>query len=140
MPKYTYRCQSCQKSFLRYKRYDNIEVPEFCTFHQTKMDRLFTASFQIIGCREGDKPENQLYNILTKGGGMTDQLAMYKKDRTRMESDLDALPPEQKEFTTQDILNTGIVQAAQSGNEGIANWRKEHIPERAYTEGEAISG
>lgn len=141
MPKFKYECPVCQKVFLRYKRIVNFDVPEFCVHFGTpvEMKRLFTASFQIIANREVDKPENDLYGILTRGGDQSDRMKLIRQDAAQMEKDMDAMPAPQKEFTTEDILDTGIIEAAQSGQEGLANWRRSNIPPaKVYKEGEVI--
>lgn len=139
MPKYRYECGSCGRQFLRFKRFENLNQPEQCPTCPVVMKRLFTASFQIIAHREQDKRENKLYDILTKGGTEADKLALYKQDMARQEATMNAMPDVAKEFTTEDILNTGICEAARSGDVGIANWRKEHIPVKTYKQGEAIT-
>lgn len=153
MPKYTYRCELCKREYLRYKRIENIEEPEYC-FHSDHigdvfnelhapsgfpMTRLFHASFQIIANREVDKRENDLYGILTKGGDQSDRMKLIRQDAAQMEQQMDAMPAPEKDFGTEEILNTGLLQAAQSGQQGIENWRRENIPPaKVYKEGDVI--
>jgi hypothetical protein len=135
--RYQYECQECRKRYIRHKRMSNLDVPELCATHHTPMQRLFTASFQIIGCMEKDKDENKLYKILTKGSGSTDEVALMRQDEKRMERDFANMPEQKKEFGADEILATGIIEASRT-EEGLANWRKEHIPEKSYTKDEVI--
>lgn len=148
MPKYRYFCDVCGKEYLRYKRFQNLDQPEYCA-HKLGVDdrmkppkpmrRLFHASFQIIANREVDKPENDLYGILTKGGDQSDRMKLIRQDAAQMEKQMDAMPAPQQEFGTEEILQTGLLQAAQSGQQGIDNWRREHIPPtKVYKEGDVI--
>ncbi len=145
MPKYRYRCGQCGNEYLRYKRIENIDEPEWCihpaTGHgniQFPMTRLFTASFQIIANPEKDKPENQLYNILTKGGGETDKVALMRAEEKRMERTYDSLQPAAKPAATMDdLLSTGLMEAARRPD-SLANWRECNIPEKTFGENETI--
>jgi len=93
------------------------------------MTRLFTANFQIIGCREADKPENQLYKILTKGSGQSDELALMREDEKRYEADEAAMPEMPKPWGAEQILESGVIQASQT-REGLEQWRQEHVTEQ----------
>lgn len=143
MPRYTYRCVDCGKEYLRFKRFENINDPEYCLYccYQplvTPMTRLFTASFQIIGRPEKDNPENQIFNILTKGGGETDKMALMRAEERRMERTYDNLQPAAKPAATMDdLLSSGIMEAAKRPD-SLANWRAEHVPEKTFSEGETI--
>lgn len=150
MPKYRYLCDVCGAEYLRYKRIENIDEPEFCVHKANDvpldfpwpamyaMRRLFTASFQIIGRPEKDNPENQLYNILTKGGGETDKLALMRAEEKRMERTYDSLQPAAKPAATMDdLLSTGIMEAAKRPD-SLHNWREANIKEKTFSEGETI--
>lgn len=139
MPKFLYQCENCEKKYLRYKRRENFNEPEFCVCSHAPLKRIFSASFQIIACREADKDENKLYKILTKGRGASDELALMREDNARLDKTMASMPDAPKEWTTEDTLGTGIIEAAQSGQEGIANWRRANIPpEKQYKDGETI--
>ena len=145
MPKYNFWCPACGITELRYKRISDLDKREFCV-HETDlgtitvtMQRLFTASFQIIAHRQADMRENKLYDILTKGGGETDKLALFKEDQARLEQTLANTTAPEKVWTSQDILETGIVEANRSGQVGLDNWRKEWISEKTYSDGETIT-
>lgn len=130
MPKYRYECPICKRIFLRFKRIENIDVPEYCV-HGTHipMTRLFHASFQIIANREQDKDENKLYKILTKGSGATDELALMRKDEKRYEEEMNNMPEIPKPMTAEDILNTGVIEASRTP-EGLKNWRDKHVSDK----------
>lgn len=136
MPKYRYACYGCKKEYLRYKAICNIDRPEYCCGHE--MTRLFTASFQIIGRPEKDNPENQIFNILTKGGAETDKLALMRAEEKRMERTYDNLQPAAKPAATMDdLLSTGIMEAAKRPD-SLANWRAVNVPEKTFSENETI--
>lgn len=147
MPKYKYRCEVCGAEYLRYKRIENIDTPEFCrcensallpSGYQYQMTRLFTASFQIIGRPEKDNPENQLYNILTKGGDETDKIALMRAEEKRMERTYDSFQPASKPAATMDdLLQTGLIEASKHP-ESLMNWRAANVPEKTFAEGETI--
>lgn len=150
MPKYLYRCEVCGKEYLRYKRMQNIDEPEYCVHDAAEpvlgfrmpthwpMTRLFTASFQIIANPEKDKPENQIFNILTKGGGETDRTALMREEEKRMERTYGSLQPAAKPAATMDdLLSSGIMEAARRPD-SLANWRAANVPEKTFSEGETI--
>lgn len=146
MPRYTYECPTCLLKYLRHRHIADINEPEYCDHHNTpsygvlsaQMHRIFTASFQIIGRPEKDNPENQIFNILTKGGGETDKLALMRAEEKRMERTYDNLQPAAKPAATMDdLLSSGIMEAAKRPD-SLHNWRAANIPEKTFSEGETI--
>lgn len=103
------------------------------------MERLFTASFQIIACREADKRENDMYGIRTKGGDAKDRLALYKQDIERQEANDAMLPDVEPEYTPEAMVESGLLQAARCGESGIQKWREENVVEREFKEDEVIT-
>jgi len=137
MPRYRFECPNCGKQYIRHKRISNMDEPEFCTHYDGttmnvhKMNRVFTAAFQIIGNPEKDKDENKLYKILTKGGGDKDQLELMRKDAERAERNAAI---EEKNLGSQRytpvseiVGKMGLGEALQSGDVGIRNWREKNI-------------
>lgn len=141
MGRYQYECPVCKRRVVRHKRMANLDQPEFCSLHTNStipMTRLFTADFQIIGRPEKDKPENQIFNILTRGGGETDKLALMREEEKRMERTYDSLQPAAKPAATmEDLLQTGIMEAARRPD-SLANWRAANVKEKTFQENETI--
>jgi hypothetical protein len=103
------------------------------------MRRLFTASFQIIGRPQKDERENDLYGIITNGGDAGDRLKAMRKDAELMERDAASMPDAPKPYGTEEMLDSGLLQAARCGNSGLDKWCQEQIVEREYKEDEAIT-
>ena len=90
MPKYLFECPKCKRQYSRYKRVEQRDAPEYCDHTVTigggvkhfphKMNRIFSASFQIIGSRQADSPDNDLYRIITNNGTKAEQLELMRKD------------------------------------------------------------
>lgn len=145
MPKYKFQCGVCNAETMAFRTFAGRDVTEICVRcliqdrGSNPMKRIFSADFQIIAEREADKRENKLYDILTKGGGEKDKLELYRQDMARLEKSQEGVKEQPKEFTAQDILDSGIIEANRSGRVGIENWRKQNIPEKTYAEGETIA-
>ena len=86
MPKYLFECPKCKRQYSRYKRVEQRDAPEYCDHTVTigggvkhfphKMNRIFSASFQIIGSRQADSPDNDLYRIITNNSTLLERPAV----------------------------------------------------------------
>jgi hypothetical protein len=88
-----------------------------------KMRRTFTAP-HFTANRSCDLVENRIYR-----GDRDDVKRQQKSDDEkyeRMTANWDLTRPKTK--TMDDILSSGIVQAARSGPEAIQQWRSDNIP------------
>ena len=87
------------------------------------MRRTFTAP-HFTANRACDLIENRIYQ-----GDREDVRRQQKADDEKYErltANWDTSKPKTK--TMDDILSSGIVQAARSGPEAVQQWRNEHIP------------
>lgn len=58
MPRYLYQCSECGNEFSETRRFAESESPALCECGGVG-ERLFTAGFQIVGCRWTDSDANR---------------------------------------------------------------------------------
>lgn len=135
---YVWKCPECEQPRTVQQSVADRDTPEFCVhtkadkrgarLHFVLMRRVYLPPI-INANLEKDRPENNLYRILTGSSSARDQLERmkredegYHKDREGWE---ESMP---KETTLDDIDVAGCWQAANAGPEQLGRWRKDNIP------------
>jgi len=122
---YLFRCEDCKRTGEVARDVEERNSPESCLCGG-KMRRTFTAP-HFTANRQCDRIENRLYQ-----GDREDVRKQQKADDAKYEkltANWDVSKPKTK--TMDDILSSGIVQAARSSKEAVMQWREEHIPKDA---------
>ena len=102
------------------------------------MRRVYTVPI-VNANLEKDKPENQMYRVISKSSSKLDQLAVARRENERYERKFAGVDTsEPKHVTVDDIMQTGVLQAANAGPEQLQRWRKDHIPKDDFREASGI--
>jgi hypothetical protein len=140
MPKYKYECPECSQTEMRALLFSRFDDPQYCSRCNSLLTRVFHSRFQIIGEMEIHKRENQLYRIVTNGGGQKDQLAAFKEDQEYVEkenAELQRRMRKPEEFSADTILGSGLLEACKT-HEGLAKWRADNIKDDPIPEPEPV--
>jgi hypothetical protein len=134
MPRYLWECHICGSQRTVISTVEDRDAPQFCCHRQvrgqTVMKRLF-GSFQFIGCREVDRPENNLARVVTRSNDPQDWLEWTRKDMAR--ADIQSAKIEASRdvsgdnFTMDDLDISGCWTAAKAGPEQLQRWRDDNI-------------
>ena len=134
MPKYAYQCEQCGFRDVRFKRFTDIDTPEYCPNHNlVKLKRVFTARFTIAMNYNRYDPQNDIYRVATDNGTQADQMEMIRGDAAYWdETDAAAsrkMKPKDDRSFEEVLLDSELPIAAMYGQNGIEKWRQETLKE-----------
>lgn len=123
---YQFECEKCNHTTIVQRSVADRNKPLKCP-KKHLMRRVISKPYFTANL-EKDKPENQLYRVLTKSNSREDWLRRQREDEARYaskEAKETPLPPSR---SMDDILSSGIVEAARSSKEAVQRWREDNIP------------
>ena len=133
MPRYLYECPVCHERRSLVLRLEERNDPQFCV-HEEGEQRLEVLMirpilpFRFTACLERDRPENQLYRVITKSNDPQDWLRAERADADRAEREAAELPDVPTKLTEwSDVDIQGAWTAAHAGPEQLERWRSDNI-------------
>lgn len=107
----------------------------FCPVCGSLLNRIFTTPRFIIP--QADASENDILGIIARSSSESDKRAIQEKYVSQNDPESDDLVDEKVPVSMETILQSGIVEAAQSGKHAVDAWRRDWV--RPETEGIADS-
>lgn len=136
---YLFICDECGKRKEVSRPVEARNLPVFCYHiqdeqaHLVLMRRKLTVPI-VNADLEKDRPENQLFRILSKSNsrGEWKEYERYYAEGREKEAEADSEPA--KTTTVDDILATGI--RPDWTKEAVMQWREDHIPKDDFVTGD----
>lgn len=99
--------------------------PAICPSCSTLLNRVFTTPSFIIP--QADDPENDVLGIIARSTSESDKRAIQDRYAAQNDPESDNLVDEKPVVSMDTILQSGIVEAAQSGRHAVEKWRQDWV-------------
>lgn len=121
MPRYLHFCKICKENKHIVRPMSECKIPVLCIVCGTVLDRVFTAP-RIIFSTDTD-----FMGLIARSMDGQDKRAVQDRYTQMNDAESDNIVDEKPLVSMDQILRSGIVQAAESGREAVENWRKDHV-------------
>ncbi len=97
----------------------------FCPVCGRLLERIFTVPQVVIP--QSSSAENDILGIIARSSSESDKRAIQEKYINQNDPESDNLVDEKPVVSMEEILSSGIVQAAQTGRHAVDKWRKDWV-------------
>jgi putative FmdB family regulatory protein len=125
MPRYLFHCETCKCQLHILRNMDEASEIAFCPKCDNPVERIYTAPRFIIP--QSDSAENDILGIIARSQSADDKRAVQDRYAQQNDAESDNLVDEKSIVSMDQILSSGIVEAAQSGRHAVENWRKDWV-------------
>jgi len=123
MPQYLFR-DKCGERHI-YRPMSEGGEPAFCPVCGNMLERIFTVPQVLVP--QSDASENDVLGIIARSSSEKDKLAIQEKYAAQNDPESDNLVDEKPIVSMDTILQSGIVEAAQSGRHAVEKWREDWV-------------
>lgn len=123
MARYLFR-DECGTHYI-YRPMSEGGEPAFCPKCGSLLERIFTAPRVIIP--QAGMAENDVLGIIARSSSESDKRAVQERYAASNDAESDDLIGETPVVSMEEILQSGIVEAAQSGKHAVEAWRQDWV-------------
>lgn len=125
MPRYLHQCKNCKERRHILRPMSECTQPVFCPECGSILDRIFTPP--QINVSQVVSSENDVFGVIARSMDGQDKRAIQDRYMQMNDAESDNLVDEKPVVSMDEILRSGIVQAAESGKEAVEKWRQDWV-------------